>query len=395
MSCLRTQLVDLYHNLHRLASLSPDSHFPDLRDENRLARLDNHDYYYDLSTKETDHLERPFWFDTQGRSLTAGEVFKEMAGRLSEIASGVQVFRPLVRSQSREVGAALSPSVNRGPGTLVFDLQALREFPNVVPSFNGGDVRRSDMVWSLLNRFAGGREVMQAPLPVRQVRLKASGSENDFATLEQDIRGHAFYSCMRDLLEHKVERLEKNGQISQGRGLLEFSDREVEHATELYGKYLRQRSLALEMSFIRITGLVSAISQFCQTGPDGGLKPWWLESAEFEEATSKLKRFVDTLELTYTEQQLDAFKRRMDESDIQSVEGFLRALPGTVDRFRANIPLPVKELQDAAESYVSAEFGTGDLTCLGIGEEGVVLTDGRLVYKWFHYWKAGDKETKD
>ena len=394
LNCVRTQLVDLYHNLHRLASMSPDSPFPDLCDENKLARLDNADYYYDISTKDTGHLERPFWFETEGRSLTAGEVFKEMAGRLSEVASGVQVFRPLVRGQSGEAGAGLSPSVNRGPGTLVFDLQALREFPNVVPSFNGVDIRRSDMVWSLLNRFAGGREVMQSPLPVRQVRLQASGSEKDFATLEQDIRGHAFYSCMRDLLEQKLERPEKNGQVFRGRGLLEFSDHEVKQATALYREYLHRRSLAFEMSFIRTMGLVSAIGPFCRTDASAGLRPWWLESAEFEEATAKLKGFVDTLALTYTEEQLSAFKRRMGEFDIPSVEGFLRALPGTVDRYRANIPLPVRELQDAAESYVNAKFGTGDITCLGIGEEGVVLTDGRLVYKWFHYWKAGDREQR-
>ena len=394
LSCVRTQLLDLYHNLHQLASMSPDSPFPDLRDENRLARLDNPDYYYDLSSRGTRHLERPFWFETEGRSLTAGEVFKEMAGRLSEIASGVQVFRPLVRSESGDAGAGLSPSLNRGPATLVFDLQALREFPNVVPSFNGVDIRRSDMVWSLLNRFAGGREVMQAPLPVRQVRLKASGSENDFATLEQDFRGHAFYSCMRDLLEQKVERRDKNGQVSWGRGLLELSDREVEQATALYREYLHQRSLAFEMSFIRITGLVSAIGPFYRTDASTGVRPWWLESAEFAEATARLRDFVDSLASTYTETQLDGFKRRMYESDMEAVEDFLRALPGIVDRYRANIPLPARELQDAAESYVNAAFGTGDLTCLGIGEEGVVLTDGRLVYKWFHYWKAGDRKQR-
>ena len=99
--------------------------------------------------------------------MTAGEVFREMTGRLSGIMSGIQVFRPLVRSESGGASATLSPSLNRGPATLVFDLQALREFPNAVPSVNGADIRRSDMVWSLLNRFAGGREVVQAPLPVR------------------------------------------------------------------------------------------------------------------------------------------------------------------------------------------------------------------------------------
>ena len=34
------------------------------------------------------------------------------------------------------------------------------------------------------------------------------------------------------------------------------------------------------------------------------------------------------------------------------------------------------------------------LTCLGIGEEGVSLTDGRLVYKYFHYWKYRTRERR-
>ena len=54
LSCVRTQLVDLYHNLHRLAAISPESPFPELRDENRLARLETPDYYYDLSSSRNE-----------------------------------------------------------------------------------------------------------------------------------------------------------------------------------------------------------------------------------------------------------------------------------------------------------------------------------------------------
>ena len=159
VSCVRTQLVDLYHNLHLLAAESPESPFPDLGDDNRLARMENPDYYYDLSSGGTSHLERPFWYESTGQSMTSGEVFREMVARLPGILSGVQVFRPLVHGEQYNVGDGLSPSINRGPATLVFDLQALREFPNEVPSVGGADIRRSDMVWSLLNRHAGGRDV--------------------------------------------------------------------------------------------------------------------------------------------------------------------------------------------------------------------------------------------
>ena len=170
LSCVRTQLVDLYHNLYCLVAMSPESPFPELRDENRLARLENPDYYYDLSGSTTSHLERPFWYEPTGQNLTAGEVFREMVARLPGILGGVQVFRPLARSEPDGAGSVASPSINRGPATLVFDLQALREFPNAVPAVDGDDIRRSDMVWSLLNQYAGTRDVLRAQLPVRQIR---------------------------------------------------------------------------------------------------------------------------------------------------------------------------------------------------------------------------------
>ncbi|MXY47219.1 MAG: glycosyltransferase [Chloroflexi bacterium] len=50
-------------------------------------------------------------------------------------------------------------------------------------------------------------------------------------------------------------------------------------------------------------------------------------------------------------------------------------------------PAPNEELQSSAESYVSVKFDAYDLMCLGIGSEGVVLTDGWMVYKYFHFWR--------
>ena len=222
LSCVRTQLVDLYHNLHRLAAMSPESPFPGLSDENRLARLENPDYYYDLSNSSTSHLERPLWYEPTVQNLTAGEVFREMVARLPGILAGVQVFRPLVRSEPDGAGSAGSTSINRGPATLVFDLQALREFPNAVPRVDGADVRRSDMVWSLLNHYAGTRDVLRAQIPVRQIR---SAEPNDwsakgsFATMEQDLLGYAFYSSLRDLLEYRAVERQTSREDAQGESI--------------------------------------------------------------------------------------------------------------------------------------------------------------------------------
>ena len=137
LSCVRTQLVDLYHNLQQLARLGPDTPYPDRSGENKLARSDVRDYYYDLSRSETGHLESPFWYEAGRTGLRAADAFKEMVLRLPEILAGRQVFRPLVHPGGANVADGLVPSVRRGPNTLVFDVDALREFPNAAAAIEG------------------------------------------------------------------------------------------------------------------------------------------------------------------------------------------------------------------------------------------------------------------
>ena len=292
LSCVRTQLVDLYHNLHRFSSLAPESPYPDHGEENRMSRMEHPDYYYDLSSNWTSQLELPFWYEAGGENRTVGEAFREMVTCLPGILSGVQVFRPLVRVERKSAGEGLPASINRGPATLAFDLQALREFPNAVPVSGGMDFRRSDMVWSLLNLHTGGREALQAPLPVRQVRVAepSDGSIQDgFSTMEQDLVGYAFYSALRNLLEHKIGQHHVNGRVPQGRRYLHFTDAEVSMASRLFQWYLDQRVSSFEISFIRITGLVSALKRLCQIPCVGQQVPWWLEQAEFSGSVENLR----------------------------------------------------------------------------------------------------------
>ena len=397
LSCIRTQLVDLYHNLHRLAAMSPNWPFPDLGDENRLARLENRDYYYDLSSSGTSQLELPFWYEATEQNQTAGAVFGELVARLPGILSGIQVFRPLARGELSLGGGGLSSSINRGPATLVFDLQALREFPNAVPAMDGADIRRSDMVWSLLNRHAGGREVIQSQLPIRQIRNAAPSEwsvRGSFSTMEQDMLGYAFYSSLRDLLQLKAADHQTSRGMPRGSRYLEFTDIEVGMATELFRGYLANRISSFEINFIRIMGLISALKPFFQLPADAGQDPWWIERREFANSLEDLRRFVTDLESIYTYERLEEVKHRVTGIDVTVIKDFLRQLPEIIERHRAGTSLPLEALQQAAEEYVRAEFATGPLSCLGAGEEGVVLTDGRQVYKNFHYWKARDRSER-
>ena len=396
LSSIRTQLVDLYHNLHQLAAFPPNAPYPDRSDENRLQRLSRRDYYYDLSRYETSHLETPFWYEPSDRRMVAGQVLREMVSRLPEVLAGRQVFRPLVHTEASGSAPGLVPSINRGPSTLVFDLQALREFPNTVPEADGVDMRRSDMVWSLLNRYVGGCRMVSAPLPVRQNREPTGGGQLDFGTLSLDISGYAFYSSMHDVLLQKAQHRQRQGKEPFGRVLLQFNGGDISRATELYAKYVRERLRAFELSFLRVVGIVSALRVFYDpNAQDEACRPWWLGSGEYRETTSSLKTFVESLKDIYTEDNLVSLKQSLSGlNDTPVIARYLASLPETVARHRSQTPLPKEELSNAASEYVQEEFGTGALTCLGVGEEGVVLTDRQNVYKYFHYWKTRDRDLK-
>ena len=393
--CIRTQLVDLYHNLLRLASLHPDDPCPSLRHENRASRLAHRDYHYDLSGTETGHLELPFWYEGSGDGLSAGQVFDEMASRLPAMLSGIQVFRPLTRAESNIHPSALVPSITRGPATLVFDIGALRDFPNAAPVINGAEARRSDMVWSLLNRFVGGRNIVRAPLPIRHTKEAVARSPPGLDVMLRDIRGHALYSSLRDIFADRAQLRQREGKGPHGGGFLDFSENEIEGMVGLYRKYADERARAFELNFIRIMGLLSALRPFHQPNPDSEQMPWWLESPKYAASASKLRKFIESLGSIYTDKQLDGFRRRTADIDVGTIKHFLADLHRAVDKHRAGLPLPADALRQNADAHVRSEFATGPLTCLGIGEEGVALTDGRLVYKHLHHWNSRNGERLD
>ena len=367
-SCMRTQLVDLYHTLYRMACMRPDDPYPDLSDENRVSRLGRRDYYYDLSRSETDHLEMPFWYEAGG---DAARVFAHMVSRLPRILSGIQVFRPLTRAESRD---RIFPSISRGPATLVYDIGALHDFPNAVPNVHGVDTRRGDMIWSILNHHSGGRRIVRAPLPVRQVR-KAAGPSMDVGHMLQDIRGHALYSALQDALADAEQH------PMQAPHTLHFDEHQIQRMIDLYERYVRERAHAFELNFIRIRGVLSALHNLCNTAP------WWLEYAG---PAAKLQEFIASISGMYTDQWLDEFRRRAVDIDAESVRSYVRDLPGVVDRHRARLQ-SANAIRDAYV-HVRSEFATGPLECLGMGGEGICITDGQMTYKHFHPWRAREDQ---
>lgn len=388
-SCVRTQLVDLLHNLFAMAALNPLDAWPNRHGENMSVRARCDDYYYDLSRRDTDHLETPFWFVPTEPAATVEVAFREMVSRLPRILAGEQVFRPLVlESQASPVDLA-KPSVHRGGNTFVFDIEALRDFPNAAPTVAGSETRRSDMVWSLLNRYVARRSVVKVPVGVRQDRTDEPVGKLDLCKLARDIQGYALYSALEDLLLDQHERAQGSSTDPAG-GLDEIRP---EALFERMGKYFRERLAAFSLSFHRAAGIAAGLGRFI--GEEEGSEPWWLQDNHFAESVEQLEAFIAHLRTEYDPAQLAGFERTVADVDLGTVERFL-------DRLRADVGArsrPSPAVDDAmrwmnlqrvatAERQVRCSFEVGDLRLLGMGAEAVVLTNGRQVFKCIDYWKS-------
>ncbi|GBG74964.1 hypothetical protein CBR_g19477 [Chara braunii] len=270
LSCLRVQLVDVLALLQAAAACgSGECLLPQCSDVRTAMCLTpsfaascadqgQQDWYHDLSNARSDHLEVPCcpmcmlrtacWGmfngnreDGSGESAgtasessnvttlqaslvpvrpgsTATDALKLAAQVLTAIGSGAMVTRPLaVPPPPHDSGTPCGvdrthPSVLRGGCTLVFDLDALRDVPNVAPvGLSGRTTRRSDMMWCLLNRELHGRHIVQAPLLAVYHRRgnivnnpkEESGTllSSALDVLADDILGHATFMALRGAFE--------------------------------------------------------------------------------------------------------------------------------------------------------------------------------------------------
>ena len=93
--------------------------------------------------------------------------------------------------------------------------------------------------------------MVRVPLPIRQDRGSSPGDRPDFGILAQDVRGYALYSAMHDVFLHKAQARQREGKEPYGRSLMHFNEEYIERAAALYAKYIRERTRAFELSFLR------------------------------------------------------------------------------------------------------------------------------------------------
>lgn len=376
---VRVQLVDLVASLQWLAQLGPCAALPDRSAENANLRSGRRDYYYDLSRRETDRLEVPFWVVPDAPGETVGQAFERLAARAERILAGEQVFRPLAVQADIDPFEHIGHGVQRGGNTFVLDVEALRLAPNPAPMVDGRPSRRSDMLWALLQKRCFGRRVRTLPITAYQDRSRIPAGSLDVERIVDDIRGYAMYSAFDDT----GDVLAKDGS----------NIRVVEDAVGLFvsraAKYLDERLAAFSLSFFRIRGLARTLADLIH----GDF--WWSEP-KYRVSVNRLQRFSERLGACYRTETLARIQRESRSLDDTGVADFLHDLPAHVERHQSRLSESNRlalatglENERVANAKVAARrlaSPSGSLTLLGSGKEGVALSDGQQVFKVFDYW---------
>lgn len=365
LSTLQVQLVDLVAALRWMTMLDPTEALPDRSEQNAALRNGRRDYYYCLSHRETDRLETHFWLLPAHPGETVGVACERLCSRLHRLLSGEQLFRPLVIDAAELARLDMKDGLYRGGNTFIFDIEALRDAPNVVPDIAGRVTRRSDMIWALLQRDKFGRKVVSVPLGVYHAReSQLADPARDECSLIDDIRGFAVFSALQDQ--------------SQGVGL------DLDERAE---KYREERLAAFRLSVHRIRGLARELATLA------GSQGWMKVHAD------RVLAFADTV---LRQVDLDLL-RRVSEA-VRQMSGseavaFEHGLAVTLAEHRAHLQsVPLIDAQLREQRQLNAESVAGRLAgrqlcpdavlrCLGQGSEGVVFTDGLSVLKVIDYWK--------
>jgi glycosyltransferase involved in cell wall biosynthesis/SAM-dependent methyltransferase len=368
LATVRVQMVDLLASLRWLTTLNAEEVLPDLSARNRRLRAGRRDYYYDLSHRETDRLETPFFVEPDFEGETAGHALERLSLRMGRLLAGEQIFRPLALDSSEAQAFEQSPGMHRGGNTFILDVEALADAPNSAPDVEGRPTRRSDMVWALLQRERCKRRVVSVPLAIYHARESlVTTPDEDERCLADDIRGFALFTALQ-------EHLANPGIGMGGRTL----------------KHMEERLAALHLSLHRIRGLGSELLELSAANrlPDSAAaRCRALALQVLERIDGKLFGRIAAEVRALSAADAEAFKDRLPES------------LGQHRRRMAHATLIAEQLatQRNANALATIERLANEpidkqvpLRILGQGCEAVVLTDGLRVFKAFDYWKDRD-----
>ncbi|RQM27278.1 hypothetical protein B5M09_008502 [Aphanomyces astaci] len=254
--CVRTQLVDMLSHLQLCLHTPPSDPLgpPQPPGATSLSEKVQGDYYHDLAGYKT--LETPMWMNTMSTSLAH---FTTLGECMNQILKGSLVTRPLASDDDvpPTPTLTLTPSIHRGGCTFVFDLECMLD-ANTAPPCH----RRSDMVWSLLQRDVHHKRVVQCrQVCVNHIRQSMPSKTDLIDVAMKDVAGHALYQALQTVLG--------DPDMTETPSWVELWPRFWEQYCVTYNR----RRTELRASVERIRGLVYTIKSLlrCQSA-------WWNSS---------------------------------------------------------------------------------------------------------------------
>lgn len=300
---LRVQLVDLLHNLHWLRSLPPGAPLPDRSAENAALRARYPDYYYDLSRKHTAHLEMPHWLEPAHPGETVHQAYARLQSCALALLSGAPITRALVATPPTDPLASAKDSVNRGGCTFILNPHALTQTPNTITSFHGHEARRSDMIWSIVNRHYRRMCIQAVAFPVHHIGRINASPRLDIQKVQAEIVGSTLYAGLTDFLGQRPEHE------------LDFSPHELREVSQLADHHLDRRWRALSLSFHRIAGLRESIRALVGRG--------------------ELQALLHHLDEWFTPRALERIRSGLTRHDEGELARFLASLRSAADDYAA------------------------------------------------------------
>lgn len=334
--------------------------------------------YYDLSVSNYTHLELPLYCWQYDPSDLAETSLEEKAWAIKD---GRNLLRP---SLPHDLNAIFNgTTLNRGGNTIVTDIECLRTYPNASPRVNNVELRRGDTLWVILNQYLGGeivgfqnKHIIAQPLFIKQERAPSPSSKLLNEALAGDILGGAFTRAFKELIRSKSKELKGHNF----REILVFTPKEIQDVIDATRQNAKQRLSLLEMDAWRIRGLARAIRKQLEARQQSK------KTGQFESELSQktLKSMLDWLDEQYDEIRLSKFAKKLLSGLDEGITAFLSEFLSVRENYARHLPIVVSEdLKTRAAKLIKNHYGRHSLGIIGIGQEGIVFTDGKRAYKYF------------
>lgn len=195
---MQVQLHDLIENIKWLDSLETHKVLPNYEYRNKKLREKYPDYYYDFSSRHIEHLSETFWIEPKKINETVKEAKDRLYSSIELIASGKNIFRQM-KSEDLSDSIKFEPSLLRGANIFIFNIDTLR-IKNPVIKINNIEIRRSDMLWALINKICH-KKILKADMPVIHDREEYCDKELSVAKTIKEINGSLIFNALKTFNE--------------------------------------------------------------------------------------------------------------------------------------------------------------------------------------------------